>query len=120
MKTDFLADTNVLIDLLEGKERILPYSDKLFAISIVSEIELCGKPGITQAEDKIGIALLNTCVILGFNEEIKNVAITLKQKKKCSLSDAIITATALTFDLPVLTSDKDFRKISGVDLVLIE
>jgi len=36
------------------------------------------------------------------------------------LPDAIIAATAKCFELPLVTADKDFKKIEGVDIVLLD
>ena len=40
---DFLADTNFLIYVLEGREEVEVFADFSFAISFVTEIELLGK-----------------------------------------------------------------------------
>ena len=48
MKIDFLADTNILINLLEGDMRLLVYTEKLLAVSFISEIELLGMKNITK------------------------------------------------------------------------
>ncbi|MCL2074236.1 MAG: PIN domain-containing protein [Marinilabiliaceae bacterium] len=36
------------------------------------------------------------------------------------LPDAIIAAISIKYNLPLVTSDKDFRKIPNLDLVLID
>ena len=36
------------------------------------------------------------------------------------LPDAIIAATAIKYNLPLVTSDSDFKKVSNLDLVLID
>jgi len=42
------------------------------------------------------------------------------QKFVIKLPDAIIAATALYLDLPLLTADKEFSKIPDVKLILLE
>lgn len=120
MKIDFLADTNILINLLEGDKRLLPYTEKLLAISFVTEIELLGKPGITSSQAKTCKALLNDCIIIPYSNDIKELAILIKQKRKIALADALIAATGLQYDFSILTFDKGFSKIQGINLLLLE
>lgn len=48
MKIDFLADTNFLIYLHEGKSFITPFLNYNFGISFISEIELLGHKNISK------------------------------------------------------------------------
>jgi len=120
MKIDFLADTNILINLLEGDRRLLPYTEKLLAASFVTEIELLGKPGITPSQVRACKALLNDCIIIPYSNNIKEQAISIRQKRKITLADALIAATGLTYDLSILTFDKGFSKIQDINLLLLE
>jgi predicted nucleic acid-binding protein len=52
-----------------------------------------------------------------FTDDIKNLTIEIKQSKKIKLPDAIIAATALHLNLPLLRADKDFRHIPGLTLI---
>lgn len=120
MKIDFLADTNILINLLEGDVRLTSYTEKLLAVSFVTEIELLGMAGITSSQLKSCRALLDDCLVISYNDEIKDIAIELKQKKRIALADSLIAATGIRYSLPILTFDKDFSKIKGIDLFLLE
>ena len=64
--------------------------------------------------------LLNDCDIIDFNDRIKEIAISIKQKRSIELPDAIIAATAKSFNLPLVTADKDFKKIEGIDIVYVD
>ncbi len=105
MKIEFLADIN----LLEGDKRLIPYTEKLL-----------GKPGITSAQIKACKALLNDTMLIPYSDEIKEITIPLKQKRKITLPDAMIAATGLQYDLTILTFDKGFPKISGINILLLE
>ena len=120
MEIDFLADTNILINLLEGDERLTSYTNKLFAISFITEIELLGLPGMTSQQIKVCKSLLDDCLFITYSNDIKEVAINLKQKQKIALPDALIAATAIHHNLPILTFDKGFSKILGIQLVLLK
>ena len=116
---DFFVDTNVLIYAMEGHRSI---ADMLLCspgISVISEIELLGKKGITQQEINDIRNLLNGFEIVDLNDIIKEIAISIKQKYSIKTFDAIIAATAKAFNLPLVTADKDFKKIADVDIVLL-
>ena len=120
MKIDFLADTNILINLLEGDKRLEPYVDKLIAVSFVSEIELLGMPGILPAHLKASRSLLNDCLLISYSDELKEIAITLRQRRRITLADALIAATGIQYGITILTFDKGFSKIPDIDLLLLK
>ena len=64
--------------------------------------------------------LLNGFEIVNLNELIKDITIFLKQRYSIKSFDAIIAATAKAFDLPLVTADKDFKKIKDIDVVLLD
>jgi len=119
---DFFVDTNVLIYIMEGHRVVSDISKYSFSygISIISEIELLGKKNISQHEIDVIRSLLNDCEIIGLNDTIKEIAISLKQKYSIKIPDAIIAATAKNFGLPLITADKDFEKIEEVDIILLD
>jgi len=119
---DFFVDTNVLIYTLEGNPaalNIIKYSFS-FGVSVISEIELLGKKNISQHEISIIRNLLNDCEIIDLNSTIKEMTIFLKHKYSIKIPDAIIAATAQRFGLPLITADRDFKKIKEVDIVLLD
>ena len=120
MKIDFLADTNFLIYIHEGNKIAEPFLEYNFAISFISEIELLGFPGISKSEETKLKLLLNDCYQLEWSSKLKNQTIQLKQKYSLKLPDAIICATAVEFNLPLVTADRGFSKISELDLILIQ
>ena len=118
---DFFVDSNVLIYILEGHPEAMKIARHSFTlgISIISEIELLGKRNIFQQEINAIRSLLNDCEIIALNDSIKEIAISLKQKYSIKTPDAIIAATARSFNLPLVTADKHFEKIEDVDIVLL-
>jgi predicted nucleic acid-binding protein len=63
---------------------------------------------------------LSICNKVAHTEAINQLTISLKQKFKIKLPDALIAATAIHADLPLLTYDKAFAQISTLDIVLLE
>lgn len=117
---DFLADTNILLYILEDLPQIEEVSNHTFGVSVISEIELLGKKDITQNEIKIIRDLLKDCVVLPFSEQIKEKTIELKQKYSIKVPDAIIAATSILSNIPLVTADKGFKRIPELKLHLLE
>ena len=46
--------------------------------------------------------------------------LNIRKQKAVKLPDAIITATAMHFGLPLVSSDKGFNKIEGLDFIYFE
>ena len=119
---DFLVDTNVLIYIMEKYPHptISAISKFSLAVSVISEIELLGKKNIAPHEVNAIRNLLNDCEIIDFSDITKDITISLKQKYSIKIADAIIAATAKAFNLPLVTADKDFKKIEDVDIVILD
>jgi len=118
--SNFLADTNAIIYVLEGKGYMLPFLINITCISVISEIELRGLYQISINFENEIKSLLEELEICPLSFPIKELAIQLKQNYKIKLPDAIIAATAIKRNLTLLTADKDFTKIKELELVLIE
>jgi predicted nucleic acid-binding protein len=121
---DFFVDTNVLVAILRGNPVALNMAKYLFiyGISIITEIELRGKKGITPSELYDIRILLKDCIIIDLSQDIKEIAISLKQKYTLKTPDAIIAATAKKYNLPLVTADADFKKleVEGIAIVLLK
>ncbi len=120
MKADFVADTNLLIYIHEGNQIVSPFLNYEFAISFVTEIELLGYQNLSDNHEKKLIELINDCWSIGWNEQIKNETIRLRRNYKVKLPDAIIAATALAYDLPLVSADHGFSHIKELDLILLD
>ena len=116
----FLADTNTFIFLQDKHPSLISFLESDWYFSFITEIELLGKPGITTREIKTIRDLLIVCKKAAHTETINQVAISLRQKYKVKVPDALIAATAISLDLPLLTFDKGFTQIGTLDIVLLE
>lgn len=116
---DFLADTNFLIYLLEGRPETELFADFSFDVSFVTEIELWGRKDISETELQVIQELLDACFIIDLQPAIKAKAISLKQQHKIKPPDALVAATAYQSGLPLLTADKGFTAVPGLDLLLL-
>ncbi|MCB0819069.1 MAG: type II toxin-antitoxin system VapC family toxin [Bacteroidetes bacterium] len=120
MKIDFLADTNFLIYLHEGNESIKGFLGYDYGISVVSEIELLSYKKLSPDHEKKLKRLIQDCFSIDLSPEIKNITIELKKEYSVKLPDAIIAASAIQFGIPLISADKQFRKIKGLDFICID
>ncbi|WP_188765850.1 PIN domain-containing protein [Emticicia aquatilis] len=54
------------------------------------------------------------------NQNIKSRTIWLRQRYKLKTPDAIIAATAIEFQVPLISSDNDFSVIKELDFLFLE
>jgi len=121
MGSGYLVDSNSVIDILmlripEGGVKLL--SGVKPTISIITRIELFCKAGISKEElDKLN-KFLPQATVYHISEPIALVAINIRINYKIKLPDAIIAATALSYDLTLVTHNtKDFKNIKGLKLI---
>ena len=117
---EILIDTNVVIYAMEAHPAVKGLSLCFPAISIISEIELLGKKGISTQEAADIRTLLKGFPVISINDEIKEAAISLKQKYSIKTPDAIIAATAQSLSLTFITADKGFANIKEIDAIIID
>ena len=106
---------------MDGNVEVAEFLDqKQVWLSVISELELYGKRGLSNGEIEEINALIDNCFIAELSPHVKKLVKDLLQKYAIKLPDAIIAATALYLDLPLLSADIGFRKISGLKLILLE
>lgn len=116
-----VLDTNIILYLLNGDEQLSSMLNgmELF-VSVISEIELLGYNGIEE-NDKLKIKFfLSECSVISLNTEVKELSIKIKQNFKVKTPDAIIASTAIFLNLPLITADKGFDKITDLDLIVYQ
>ena len=59
---------------------------------------------------------LEDCTIVDLNDEIKHVYSTLRKQYRLKLGDAAAAATAIYLDLPFMSADKAFSKVTELQL----
>ena len=121
-----LIDTVILIDVFRGIEpainRLQDESQTaLLSISVVTEMELMVGCRNKSEQQKLTV-FLNNYVILKINESISDQAVELLRQYRLShgllIPDALIAATAINFNIPLLTKNQsDYRFIKEVNLL---
>jgi predicted nucleic acid-binding protein len=118
-----LCDSNILIYAAEpGDMLCLPFVQRPEAIiASVIRVEVLGFPrfdALPQERKDMLKAIVSSCVEVSLDEEIILRAIDLRRQKKMSLADSIIAATALEYDVPLVTrNEADFKHVAGLVLI---
>lgn len=116
-----VADTSLLINFFNGITAARRFiENKTLFVSVITEMETLSFPSLTPSGRKLIKSFLSECFVIDLHPEIKELTIDIRTKYKTRLPDAIIAATAIRYDLPLLTMDKSFRKIAALNSVIIE
>ncbi len=54
------------------------------------------------------------------DDKVKDVAISVRKKYKLKLPDSIVAATAIAYDIPLITADKQFKSITELQLLYFD
>lgn len=117
---DYIADTNTMLYITVNNPCIHPYVVKNLEISVVTEMELLSYRNITESEVKLIKEMIMWCKEFQLSDNIKERAIILRRTYGTKLPDAIVAATAIECNVPLISADKGFRKIKELMLELIE
>ena len=119
-----ILDTNIIIELFKGnvetEELLKKIDEKEFAISVITSMELYYGAINKRELNKIK-KFLKSFNLLTINEEISKIALDLIEKYSKShgldIPDALIAATSLYYEIPLLTyNKKDFKYIEDLRL----
>ncbi|HEY4323428.1 MAG TPA: PIN domain-containing protein [Mucilaginibacter sp.] len=116
----YVADTNCFIYLLDENPLILPFATDNWSFSYITEIELLSKRGITKSEDALIREMLDSCYKISHSQDLTDLAIKIKRNNNIKLPDAIIAASAQLMQLPLITADKGFANLSGIDCIILD
>lgn len=114
----YLIDTNISIYFLDGHippnaisflSEVLNFESN---ISIITKIELLGWNFPNPKKMEINQEFVESSSVFPLDNEIVEKTIKIRRKYKIKLPDAIIAATAITFDFTLISrNDKDFENI---------
>lgn len=108
----FLLDTNIVLHALKGNEGLIKLlHDQDLYLTQISQLELLSYPKITEAETRSIQRFIAQMPIVEINATIMRETIRLRKTYNIGLPDAIITSSALFLDIPLITTDKGFKRV---------
>ncbi len=119
----YLIDTNAVIDYLgkklpsNGMDFMDHIVDAVPNVSVISKIEVLGFNAPDQHYQLLA-NFMDDATVLDLTSTIVDVSIDIRKKHKTKLPDAIIAATALVYDLVLISRNiSDFKNIQGLQVV---
>jgi predicted nucleic acid-binding protein len=116
-----VLDTNIVLYLLRGYQVLseLLYQRKLY-LSFISQLELLAFKGITTTQSSEIKKFIQDCIVIDINDEIKQEVISIRKNSKLKLPDCIVLATARFLNLPLITSDLDFKSTNFSEIIIYQ
>ena len=122
-QTQYLIDTNAVIDYLGNKfvtssmDFMNTIIDAVPNVSVVTKIEVLGFNAPEQ-HNQLLVNFINDATVFDLTDNIVEASIEIRKKHKTKLPDAIIAATALVYDLVLITRNiSDFKNIDGLKVI---
>ncbi len=117
---EVLIDTNIALYVLNGdREAAMLVADSDVLIPYIVRMELLSQPGSSRNDIKAIEHFLGDYPLIDLDKSILEEAIVLRRSSGLKLPDAIIAATAKLRGIPLVTSDRDFERLSDVITLLL-
>ena len=120
MKTNYLIDTNVLIDAqmkrlpANGLAFLSKTIDENFTVSFISYIEFLGYKSLSEAS----WLFIKLAKVVEINKMVIDACIKLRKTQRIKLPDSIIAATAIVHNYTLISNNEsDFINIQGLNLL---
>jgi predicted nucleic acid-binding protein len=115
-----ILDSNIIIYSTQPENEFLRrlIAEKVPAVSAISYVEVLGYHRLTERERKDLEAFFADARILPLSQPVLDAAVRLRQAKNIKLGDSLIAATALLYDLTLITRNTtDFGGIDNLRVV---
>lgn len=117
-----LLDSNIIIynslPSYQNLRRYLQEREPELCASYISKVEVLGYHKLTDIEKHFFSGFFSEIALISISKELLEKAIHFRQNAKISLGDSIIAATAVVYDIPLLTNNEsDFQHIAEIKLV---
>ncbi|MGV3614759.1 MAG: type II toxin-antitoxin system VapC family toxin [Fimbriimonas sp.] len=108
-----VLDTNIVLYALRGELADSLPTDGV-PISVITEIELLGFPGLTPLEEKAIRSLISSLEVVPLDDRVKDEVIRLKRATRIRLPDAVVLASAVVTQSELLTNDRNLMAMATV------
>lgn len=120
MEQKYLIDTNVLIDAQmnrlpkQGLSFLAKIINDNFTISFITKIEFLGYKEVPKSSEEF----ISLASVIGVDDSVIDICISLRKIHKIKLPDAILAATALIYNLTLITRNiSDFKDIKDLKVI---
>lgn len=125
----YLLDTSVVVKYLQQRyetntvQKLLKVFDNEILISFITRIELLSyNPSYSNPEviayKENALKFVSKAQIIGIDNSIIEETIRIRKTVKTKTPDSIIAATAIIYDLALLSdNDSDFQKVTALGLI---
>ena len=119
-----ILDSNIIIYSAKPEylqlARYLQTNQDTVRISLISTLEVLGFSHLSLKDKLTFEGYFASVKVFPITEIVIAEAIRLRQQRKRSLGDSIVAATALLYDLPLLTNNMaDFADINGLQVIAL-
>jgi predicted nucleic acid-binding protein len=119
----YVIDSNVVIDYMSGQlpRPAISFMNSVInetpIISIMTQIEVLGFNNPAEIETFLN-EFIEASLVIPLNDDIVKTTIEIRKKNKIKTPDAIIAATAIVLDYPLITRNTiDFKKLAGLKII---
>jgi glucosamine-6-phosphate deaminase len=115
-----LIDSNIIIYAAkpEYDDLRMFITENSPAVSAISYVEVLGYHRLTEQELQHFEAFFSAATVLALSQTILDEAVKLRQVRKITLGDALVAATALVYNLTLVTRNiKDFEWIPNLSIL---
>lgn len=119
----YLIDNNAISNFFSGlfTEKVMTFMadvlDQTPIVSVITEIEALSWISSDKAKEQIVKDFIQDATVLALTPAIVSQCISIRRSRKIKTPDANIAATAIVHNLTIITSDSDFKNISGLKVV---
>jgi toxin FitB len=115
-----LVDSNIIIYAAKPEYSAIRQfiAEHAPAVSAISYVEVLGYHKLDHHERTVLEAFFATAPLIALSQAVLDHAVKLRQVRKMSLGDALVSSTALVHDLTLVTRNiDDFKWIAGLKLL---
>jgi predicted nucleic acid-binding protein len=119
-----VVDTNIIIAFFNAEPVVVSalnewLQTRNLLVSTVTVAELLALPKLEPKSAKIIIDFTENFLTIPVDKSLAVTAGYLRRAYSLHLPDALIAATAIKHNVPLVTRDKVFRKVSELDIIFI-
>ncbi|MBS3966906.1 MAG: type II toxin-antitoxin system VapC family toxin [Truepera sp.] len=118
----YLLDTSAVISLLAGNKTLAERLERAdwIGLSIITQLEFLVFPELTEADKSLFEAFAARVEVVGLTtsqKELLSYIIELRGARMLKLPDAIIAGTARHYRATLVTEDRHFSGVPGLDVL---